>query len=261
MSNCQIITLSETVYLLDWAERCSRETPRHGHKVIDMPYDDYLDIATTPSVKAAQESNGSRAALEKYGYERPSHRLTKAERDFIAARDSFYIATVSETGWPYVQHRGGPRGFLRVIDDQTLGFLDFRGNRQYLTLGNALANDRTSLLLMDYPNQQRLKIYAHIEARDLTGDPALAERLALPRYKARPERAFLLRVEAFSWNCPQHITRRFTEAELGAVLDPLKARITALSAENEALRAKLGPAAGSRDSEAAPASGTTRMEP
>jgi len=200
----------------------------------------FLDIATTPTVKAAQEAKGSRAAIERLaGYDGSDNRLTDEERAFIATLDSFYIATVSETGWPYVQHRGGPKGFLKVLDDTTLGFLDFRGNRQYVTLGNTRANDRAALILMDYANRRRLKIYAHIEPRELSADPALAERLALPGYRARPEQAFLLHVEAFSWNCPQHITPRFTMAEIEETLDPLQARLKALTAENEALHARL----------------------
>lgn len=203
----------------------------------------YLEIASTPSVKAAQEAHGSRAAIERFAQDDAgASQLTEDERDFIAARDSFYMATVSETGWPYVQHRGGPKGFLKVLDDKTLGFLDFRGNRQYVTLGNAAANDRVALILMDYAHRRRLKIYARIEPRDLAADPALAEQLALPGYRARPEHAFLLHVEAFSWNCPQHITPRFTLAEVEEMLDPVRAQLKALAAENEALRTRLAQA-------------------
>jgi uncharacterized protein len=225
-----------------------------------MAYD-FLEIAATPSVKAAQQANGSRAVWEKHGGDRPSVQLSQDERDFITARDSFYIATVSETGWPYVQHRGGPAGFLKVLDDKILAFADFRGNRQYITVGNVAANDRAALFLMDYPNRQRLKIYARIELRDLSTDPALAEKLALTSYRARPERAMVLHIEAFDWNCPQHITPRFTEAEIGDMLTPLRARIDALTAENAALRAQLaviGKTA-SRDSEAALENDAVRM--
>ena len=196
----------------------------------------YLDLAATPAVAAAQAENGSREMWEQLPADRISDRLGAREAGFIAARDSFYLATVSETGWPYVQHRGGPAGFLKVLDDRTLGFADFRGNRQYISLGNAAANDRVSLFLMDYANRRRLKIFARMEARDLADDPALAETLALPGYRARVERAFLLHVEAFDWNCPQHITPRFTEAEVEAAVAPLRARLAALEAENAALR-------------------------
>lgn len=134
-------------------------------------------------------------------------------------------------------------GFLRVIDDKTLAFADFRGNRQYISLGNVTANDRVALFLMDYPNRRRLKIYARIEAKDLVADPVLAEKLMTPGYKAKPERAFVLHLEAFDWNCPQHITPRFTEAEIDEALTPVRARIAHLEAENKMLRERLGIAA------------------
>lgn len=147
----------------------------------------FLDIAGTPSVKAAQTANGvvMRSTTDE-AHTEPS-RLTAAEAQFIAACDSFYLASVSETGWPYVQHRGGPPGFLDVIGDSTLAFADFRGNRQYISLGNVSANDRVALLLMDYANRRRLKIYARIEAKDWKSEPQLAETLALPGYRAKPE--------------------------------------------------------------------------
>jgi uncharacterized protein len=199
----------------------------------------FLDIAETPSVKAAQAANGSAALWENFKGDRDFSRFTAAEREFIAARDSFYMASVSETGWPYVQHRGGPTSFLRVIDDRTLAFADFRGNRQYISLGNVAANDRVALFLMDYPNRRRLKIYARIETKDLTADLSLTEKLMTPGYKAKPERAFVLHLEAFDWNCPQHITPRFTEAEIDSALMPVRTRIAQLEAENKMLREKL----------------------
>jgi predicted pyridoxine 5'-phosphate oxidase superfamily flavin-nucleotide-binding protein len=202
----------------------------------------FLDIAATPSVEAAQAANGSRAAWAKFHGDRAFDRFTDDERAFIAARDSFYMATVSETGWPYVQHRGGPVGFLKVLDDRTLGFADFRGNRQYISLGNAAANDRVALILMDYPHRARLKIYAHVEPRDLAADPDLAARLVPTGYRALPERALLLHLEAFDWNCPQHITPRFTTDEIEAAMVPLHERLAALEAENAALKARLSAA-------------------
>jgi uncharacterized protein len=205
---------------------------------------DFLDIAETPSVKAAQAANGSGASSKKAAANGERRRFTAVELEFIAARDSFYLATVSETGWPYVQHRGGPRGFLRLINDRTLAFADFRGNRQYISLGNVSANNRVALLLMDYANRRRLKIYARIEVKDLKTDPQLAEALALPGYRAKPERAFLLHLEAFDWNCPLHITPRFTEQEITGALAPVRARIAQLEAENKILRDKLGIIAG-----------------
>ncbi len=200
----------------------------------------FLEIAATQSVKAAQEANGSGAFWSNFKGKKENTRLTAAEVEFIAARDSFYMASVSETGWPYVQHRGGPAGFLRILDDKTLAFADFRGNRQYLSLGNVTANDRVALFLMDYPNRRRLKIYARIETKDMRTDAALAEKLALPGYGAKVERFFLLHLEAFDWNCPQHITPRFTEGEIDAALTPIRAHIAQLEAENKMLREKLG---------------------
>jgi predicted pyridoxine 5'-phosphate oxidase superfamily flavin-nucleotide-binding protein len=199
----------------------------------------FLDIAATPNVKAAQQTNGSSDYWADFKGQRKSDRFAESEMQFIAARDSFYMATVSETGWPYVQHRGGPAGFLRVLDDKTLAFADFRGNRQYITVGNSAGNDRASLILMDYPGRHRLKIYARIEIRDLTADPALAEILSTPGYKAKPERAVVLHLEAFDWNCPQHITPRFSEAELQNALEPVRRHIGQLEAENKELREKL----------------------
>ncbi len=199
----------------------------------------YFDIAYTPSVKAAQAANGSGDYWTNFKGKKENNRLTEAEAEFIVTRDSVYMASVSETGWPYLQHRGGPQGFLRIIDDKTLAFADFRGNRQYISLGNVAANDRVALFLMDYAQRRRLKLYARIEAKDLAANPALAEKLAMPGYPARVERAFVLHVEAFSWNCPQHITQRFTEAEIDAALTPVRARIAQLEAENKMLREKL----------------------
>jgi len=202
-----------------------------------MPYD-YLDFASTPSVRAAQEKNGSGEFWANFEGDRPAGRLTRGAATFIAARDSLYMATVSESGWPYVQHRGGPPGFIRILDEKTLAIADFRGNRQYISTGNLAANDRAALILMDYPNRRRLKIYAHIEAKDLTTDPELAAKLTLPGYKAKVERGLIIHLVAFDWNCPQHITPRFSEAELAPALAPLRERLEALEAENEALRAE-----------------------
>ena len=205
----------------------------------------YLEIASTPSVSAARERYGSalrsvRAdALDHQDEVVRNHRLGDAEQEFIAARDGFYLASVSETGWPYVQFRGGPTGFLRVIDSGTLGYADFRGNRQYITTGNVLENDRVSLFMMDYAHQQRLKIFGRIRVVDAADDPALGERLVMPRYAGRVERLVLITVEAFDWNCAQHITPRFTEAELEVVLGPVRDEMALLRLENERLRREM----------------------
>ncbi|MBU4436387.1 MAG: pyridoxamine 5'-phosphate oxidase family protein [Alphaproteobacteria bacterium] len=202
----------------------------------------FLDVFGTPGVRAAQTANGVRERWAAFDGDRAFDRLTENEAAFIAERDSFYMASVSESGWPYVQHRGGPSGFLKVLDDTTMAFADFAGNRQYISLGNVATDDRVSLILVDYPRRARLKILAHVEVRDLATDLDLAERLALPGYRARIERAFVLRLETFDWNCPQHITPRFTTTEIEAGAAPLRDRITSLEAENLALRRRLGEA-------------------
>ncbi|MCO5056933.1 MAG: pyridoxamine 5'-phosphate oxidase family protein [Rhizobiaceae bacterium] len=206
-----------------------------------MPYG-FLDIATTPSVRAAQRAMGSDRVYRDFKGDRAFDRFTPNEAAFIAARDSFYMATVSETGWPYVQHRGGPRGFLKVVDEKTLAFADYRGNRQYISVGNLAAAGRAALILVDYAARARLKIYARVEAVPIDND--LAALVAEPAYKAKPERVFMLRLAAFDWNCPQHITPRFTEADVAAAMTPLRDRLTALEAENEQLRARLASAKG-----------------
>lgn len=199
----------------------------------------FLDIATTPSVRAAHAENGSAAHWAGFRGERDFDRFTEAEAAFVAARDGFYMATVSQTGWPYVQYRGGPPGFLRVLDERTLGFADFRGNRQYISLGNLRADDRVSLILMDYLGRRRLKLFGHIEARDLADDPDLARCLATPGYRGLADRALVIRLAHFDWNCPQHIVPRFTQAEIDAALAPARDGLAALEAENAELRAAL----------------------
>ena len=206
----------------------------------------FLDTASTPGVRKAQAANGSGDYWANFHGDRAFDRFTEAEAAFIAERDSFYMATVSESGWPYVQHRGGPPGFIRILDEKTLAIPDFRGNRQYISTGNLATNDRAALILMDYPNRRRLKLYVHVEARDLAADPKLAAELALPGYTAKVERALVIHLSAFDWNCPQHITPRFSEAELEPSLAPFRARLEALEAENQALRAKLAETSATR---------------
>lgn len=190
----------------------------------------FARIAFTESVKAAQERRGSRATYQRLeaGGETPDE-LGPVEAEFIARRDSFYMATVIETGWPYVQHRGGPPGFLKVLEPRTLGFADYRGNVQYVSLGNVSKNDRVALILMDYPNRKRLKILGRMRAVEGgDADAELLRRVEAADYRARVERIMLIEVEAFDWNCPQHITPRYTEAEVAERMAPLKARIEEL---------------------------------
>lgn len=199
----------------------------------------FLDIAITPSVRAAQAAMGADRAWIDFKGHREFDRFTEQEAAFIAERDSFYMASVSETGWPYMQHRGGPPGFLKMVDTQTLAFADYRGNRQYISTGNLAANPKICLFLMDYPRRARLKIYALAEAVTAESDPALAAATAMPGYRAKVERLFRLRLQAFDWNCPQHITPRFTEAEISDAVRPLRERVATLENENAALRARL----------------------
>lgn len=182
----------------------------------------FAELLFTPNVVAEQHRYASPAAMAMMaGRDAQPDSLGPAERDFIQARDGFYMATVNETGWPYVQFRGGPPGFLRVLDEHTLGFADFRGNRQLISTGNLAGSNRAALILMDYAQQTRLKILATVRIADAREEPQLVERLRVEGYRGRVERAFLLTVEGLDWNCPQHITPRFTEAEIQAAAKPL----------------------------------------
>lgn len=196
----------------------------------------YLEIAFGESVKAEQEKRGSRAQYERMETQARGTELSFAEADFINLRDSFYLATVGANDFPYVQFRGGEPGFLKVLDSKTLAFADFRGNRQYISTGNLSDNDRAALILMDYPNRQRLKIFLRVAVHEASDAPELIAKLENPNYKAKIERAFVLRVEAFDWNCPQHITPRFTVEEIRRMNQPLYERIERLEAENRNLQ-------------------------
>ena len=199
----------------------------------------FLDTLKTPSIEAARKANGGDTVWANFADHRDFDRFTDNERAFIGQRDSFYMATVAENGWPYIQHRGGPTGFLQVLDDRTLGFADFRGNRQYISVGNLSVDDRAALFLIDYPNRARLKVLGHVEFKDLKNDADLARRIAVPGYKAKVERAMLVHLENFDWNCSQHITPRFTPAELESALAPIRKRLIDLTEENETLKAEL----------------------
>ena len=203
----------------------------------------FYELAFTPAVKEEQQKHGSRAQylrMEKSGTH--GSELGPDEQYFISLRDSFYMASVSETGWPYVQHRGGPPGFVHVLNPKQIGFADFRGNKQYISLGNFDKDDRVALFFMDYPNQTRLKVLGHVEIHE--GDaaaPALIESLRAADYSAVIERVILVHTEGFDWNCPQHITPRFTASEIEAELAPLRRKLAALEAENAALKAAQKP--------------------
>ncbi|HTD57111.1 MAG TPA: pyridoxamine 5'-phosphate oxidase family protein [Silvibacterium sp.] len=198
----------------------------------------FAELAFTSLVKEQQRKHGSR-----YLYERAERsdnsddRLGPYEQQFISERDGFYMASVSETGWPYIQYRGGSKGFLRVLDDRTLGYADLRGNKQYISMGNLEHDNRIALVFMDYARQQRLKILGRAEVHE--GDEAaqrLMPDLVVPQEKTPSERAVLIHVEGFDWNCPQHITPRYTLQELEEALAPMRRRLEALEAENERLK-------------------------
>ena len=182
----------------------------------------FATISFTESVKAAQTRYGSRENNQRFEMsDDPRNQLSEFEAEFIQARDSFYMATISENGWPYVQHRGGPAGFLQVIDKRTIGFADFKGNRQYLSVGNLNANAHISLILMDYPNRRRLKLWGTTRIIHADDAPELIAKLEIPGYSARVERGIVITIEAIEWNCPQHITPRYSEDEVDHVLQPL----------------------------------------
>ncbi|MEB3280055.1 MAG: pyridoxamine 5'-phosphate oxidase family protein [Lyngbya sp.] len=190
----------------------------------------FAEIAFTPAVKAIQERYGSREMYNRMEENGPENdTLIPKVADFIQARDSFYIGTVNENGWPYIQFRGGPVGFLKILDEKTLGFADFGGNCQYLSIGNLSVNDRVFLFLMDYTNRRRLKIWGR--AKIEYNNPNLIEQLRVPEYEATAERAFLIHVEAWDWNCPQHIPIKYSEAQVAEMLAPLQARIQELEAQ------------------------------
>ncbi len=197
------------------------------------------DIAFTPSVKAVQERLGSRGT-----YARVEERGGWADSvggdlaAFIAGRDSFYLATATADGQPYIQHRGGPKGFLKVLDGHTLAFADFSGNRQYVSMGNLAENAKAYIFLMDYPNRRRVKIWGRAEV--VEDDPELMSRLADPSYKGLPERVFLFHITAWDINCPQHIQPRFTAEEMAPDIEALRARISELESEVERLRSSDG---------------------
>lgn len=180
----------------------------------------YTQFAFTPSVKAAQERDGSRRIYQRMEQGPDRYLLTEEETVFIAGLEFFFMSTVGENGWPYVQYRGGPKGFLKVLDERTLAFADFGGNRQLISVGNIQSGAKVALILLDFPARERLKIWATAEVKDVSEVPELAAELTDPDYKATVQRVITLRVEAYDWNCPQHIQPRYTQEEILA--DPAR---------------------------------------
>jgi uncharacterized protein len=190
----------------------------------------YRELLFSPAVRAAQAAQGSTGYPAGPVTQGPD-RLTENEAAFITARDSFYLATNGSNGWPYLQHRGGPQGFVHVLDPGTLGFVEFRGNRQYISLGNLADSAKASLFFMDYANRARLKLVGHLRAAPLSEAPQLVAALPDDKLRARAERLTLVTVEAFDWNCPQYIEPRFTTADITPAITRLQTRIAELEAQ------------------------------
>lgn len=198
----------------------------------------FASIAFTPAVKALQEKYGSRVNYDRMEKRMVIDGLNENEISFINQRDSFYMASIGENSFPYIQHRGGPKGFLKVIDSKTLGFIDFSGNKQYITTGNLVTNKNVSLILVDYPSRARLKIYAKTQVVELSNRSELLKTLTLADYTYKPERMMVLSIEAYDWNCPQHITPRYSVEEIEEALLPQNAYIKKLEEEIKLLKLK-----------------------
>jgi hypothetical protein len=199
----------------------------------------FAEIAFSTAVKEMQEKLGSRAAYARTERDSYVDGLTENEVDFISQRDSFYMASIGEHGFPYIQHRGGPKGFLKVLDKNRLGFIDFKGNMQYITVGNLATHQNVALIMVDYPARARLKIFAKAEIVELKDNPTLYASLDLDEYKFRPERMMVLHIEAYDWNCPQHITPRYTVEDIEMAFTSQHSLITSLEKEVKELRTKL----------------------
>jgi predicted pyridoxine 5'-phosphate oxidase superfamily flavin-nucleotide-binding protein len=199
--------------------------------------DKFMQLVLTPAVQRAEDKYLGRHQVVEHAPE--ADPLTQEEADFIASRDSFYLASISETGWPYVQHRGGPVGFLKVLGPNLIGFADFKGNRQLVSTGNLDVTDRVALFLMDYPSRTRLKLLGHARAMDAREHSELVEQFAPDPLRSKVERLFMIQIVSFDWNCSQYITPRFTAEEVEEHAAPLKARISELEAQLAAQRATL----------------------
>lgn len=196
----------------------------------------FATLVFTDAIKAMQKKAGSRSSYARMERDSYVDGLTDNEIGFIEERDSFYIASIGENNFPYIQHRGGPKGFLKILDLKRIGFIDFRGNMQYITVGNFAINNNIALIMVDYPARTRLKILAKAEVVELKDDPALYKLLDLEEYKFRPERMVVFHIEAYDWNCPQHITPRYTLEEITRVFDSQQRRMQKLEEEIKKLR-------------------------
>jgi len=217
--------------MLQIAEGASGLAPAPTHEAVML---NNSEIVFTPAARREQVKRGTKPGYARMLDSGFPDRVTPDLAGFLAELDTAFLATVSAAGAPYIQHRGGPKGFIKVLDDKTLAFADFAGNRQYITIGNLAENDRAYLFLLDFANRQRIKVWGR--ARVVENDPALMERLVEPGYRARPERAIVFTIEAWDSNCSQHITERYTTAEVALAVNGLRERIAALEAENASLR-------------------------
>ena len=199
----------------------------------------FAALAFTGSVKEMQEKLGSRAAYARMERDTYIDGLTDNEVDFISQRDSFYMASIGENNFPYIQHRGGPKGFLKVLDAKRVGFIDFRGNMQYISVGNMAGNNNVALIMVDYPSKTRLKMLAKAEVMELKDNPALYDLLDLTEYKFKPDRMIVLHIEAYDWNCPQHITPRYTIEDIEEAFIAQRHHITKLESEVKELKLQL----------------------
>ena len=199
----------------------------------------FASLAFTDAVKEMQEKMGSRKSYARMEKDTYVDGLTENEIDFIRQQNSFYMASIGENKFPYIQHRGGPKGFVKVLDAKRIGFIDFKGNMQYISVGNIATNNNVALIMVDYPSRTRLKILVKAEIVELKDDKTLYDSLDLADYKFRPERMMVLHIEAYDWNCPQHITARYTVEEIEAAFAPQRKLIANLEAEINELKLQL----------------------
>ncbi len=199
----------------------------------------YSQLAFSDAARVLQQEFGSRHLYERVEKYHVVDGLTENEKRFIAEQDHFYMASIGENGYPYIQHRGGPKGLVKVLDEQTLAFVDFSGNRQYISVGNIETNPNVALIMVSYPHRARLKVYAQAKVVPLTDEPELFAQIDPTDYKHRPERMLVLTVQAYDWNCPQHITPRYTVEELEPAFTAQRQQITDLEAENQKLKVEL----------------------
>ncbi|OOQ56777.1 pyridoxamine 5'-phosphate oxidase family protein [Mucilaginibacter pedocola] len=199
----------------------------------------YANLAFSDAAKALQSQHGSRRVYEQAEKKNVVDGFTQNEELFIAHQDHFYMATFGDNGYPYIQHRGGPQGFVKVLDNHTLAFVDFAGNKQYISAGNIETNANVSLIMISYPHRARLKLYAKARIVELSDDPGLFDQIDPEDYKHRPERMMVLDIQAYDWNCPQHITPRYTTDEIEQAFAPQRRRVAELEAENQRLKTEL----------------------